>query len=69
MNFNQSYLKSDTIDWYKAIKTQNIGELWSPKIKIAKSPFGRGLFATDKILPGDILIIEKALAFNKFQFI
>jgi hypothetical protein len=44
-----------------------MGEYWSPKIKVGKSPYGRGLFATKTIMPGDFLIIEKALAWNRFE--
>jgi hypothetical protein len=43
---NEGYQKNEKIDWQKAIKTQNMGEYWSPKIKVGKSPYGRGVFAT-----------------------
>jgi len=45
------------VDWFRAIKFQELGEYFSPKIVIGKSPYGLGIIATNKIKKGEVIII------------
>jgi hypothetical protein len=36
---------NENINWREAILTKTVGEFLSSKIKVDKSPYGRGLFA------------------------
>ena len=48
----QRATRENKTDWYRAIKFGEIGEYFSDKIKIDKSPFGLGVFATQPIKQG-----------------
>ena len=53
--------RENKVDWFRAIKEKELGQYFSSKLKIQKSPFGLGVFATSPIKPGEILIIERPL--------
>jgi hypothetical protein len=57
------------VDWFRAIKNHELGEYFSPKIKIGKSPYGLGIIARNNIKAGEVLIIEKPLISTGYFFV
>ena len=65
IKIDKSFKENKNIDWYRAFKYQELGQFFSNELEIVKKQVGVGIFTRQKIEPGQVVIVERAVLFHK----